>query len=71
MLQRRIMQALTDPAGHAHDQPVEIRADANAPEKIITLRVQFPEEFQKVLAVCYRPNQLMKRSLESKRQLAA
>jgi hypothetical protein len=57
MLQQRIMQAMVDPSGHAHDEPLEIHADANAPQKIIALRAQFPPEFQKVLLVWYRPTQ--------------
>jgi hypothetical protein len=58
MLQQRIMQAMVDPAGHAHDEPMEIHADANSPEPITSVRIQFPEEFQKVLVVAYRPSQL-------------
>ena len=58
MLQQRIMQAMVDPAGHAHDEPLKIHADANSREEITAVRVQFPEEFQKVLVVSYRPNQL-------------
>jgi hypothetical protein len=57
MMQQRIMQAMVDPAGHAHDEPLEIHADANASQKIVGLRVQFPSEFQKVLLVWYRPTQ--------------
>src|SRR5579883_2999321 len=49
MLQQRIMQAMVDPAGHAHDEPLEIHADANSQEPIAAVRIQFPEEFQKVL----------------------
>jgi hypothetical protein len=57
MIQQRIMQAMVDPAGHAHDEPLEIHADANSPQKIVGLRVQFPAEFQQVLLVWYRPSQ--------------
>lgn len=57
-LQQRIMQAMVDPAGHAHDEPLEIHAEANSREEIMAVRVQFPEEFQKVLVVSYRPNQI-------------
>jgi hypothetical protein len=57
MMQQRIMQAMVDPAGHAHDEPLEIHADVNSTQKIIGLRVQFPAEFQKVLTVWYRPTQ--------------
>lgn len=58
MLQQRIMQAMVDPAGHAHEEPLEIRADGNSREEITEVRVQFPEEFRKVLVVSYRPKQL-------------
>lgn len=58
MMQQRMMAAMVDPNGHAHDEPLEIHADANASEKIIAIRVQFPEEFQKVLVVSYRPSQV-------------
>jgi len=58
MLQQRIMAAMVDPNGHAHDTPIEIRADANAPHEITAVMVKFPEEFQKVLVVSYHPNQV-------------
>ncbi len=58
MMQQRIMQAMVDPAGHAHDEPLEIRADANGAEKMGAVRVQFPEEFQRVLVVSYKPSQV-------------
>lgn len=57
MMQQRIMQAMVDPAGHAHDEPLEIHADANAAQKIVGLRMQFAPEFQQVLLVWYRPTQ--------------
>lgn len=58
VLQQRIMQALVDPNGHAHEEPLEIRAEAHAGAEILTARIQFPEEFQKVLVVAYQPTQL-------------
>ena len=58
MLQRRTMQALVDSNGHAHDEPLVIRAEVASPEPVTSVRVQFPEEFQKVLVVAYRPTQL-------------
>ena len=57
MMQQRIMQAMVDPAGHAHDQPLEIHAEAVAPQEVTAVRAQFPDEFQRVLVVAYRPNQ--------------
>ena len=58
LLQGRIMQAMIDPKSHGHQAQVEIHADANGQQEITAVRVQFPEEFQKVLVVAYRPNQL-------------
>lgn len=56
LLQRRIMQAMVDPTGHG--DPLEIHADAVARDEITTLKVQFPEEFQTVLVVSYKPSQV-------------
>ncbi len=58
LLQRRIMQSLVDPGGHFHEDPTEIHAEAVAVREIASLRVQFPEEFQRVLVVAYRPSQV-------------
>ncbi len=56
-MQQRIMQAMVDPAGHAHDQPLEIHAEAVSDKEITQIRVRFPDEFQRVLVVAYRPTQ--------------
>lgn len=53
-----MMQSLVDPNGHVHQDPLEIHADANAPEEIGGVKIQFPEEFQKVLVVAFRPTQV-------------
>jgi len=52
------MQATVDPAAHFHEPPVEIHADANSAQEITSVKVRFPEEFQKVLVVSFRPNQV-------------
>ena len=57
LLQKRVMQSIVDPAGHMHDEPMEIHAEASSPEPVTAIRVRFPEEFQKVLLVAYRPAQ--------------
>ena len=57
MLQQRVMQAMVAPSAHSHEAPVEVHFDANASQEITSVRVQFPEEFQKVLVVAYRPSQ--------------
>lgn len=57
MFRHRIMQLIADPSAHVHDEPLEVHADAVSAEAITAVRVQFPEEFQKVLVVAYRPNQ--------------
>jgi hypothetical protein len=58
MLQQRIMQATVDPGDHFHEAPFEIHADANSPHQITSVTMHFPDEFQKVLVVSYRPNQV-------------
>jgi hypothetical protein len=58
ILQQHIMQAMVDPAGHYHEPPIEIHADANSTQEITSLKVQLPEEFRKVLVVSFRPNQV-------------
>lgn len=55
LLQREVMQAMVD--GHAHQAPVEIRAEAVSGNEIKSLTVRLPREFQKVLVVSYRPSQ--------------
>jgi hypothetical protein len=57
MLQQRVMQAMVDPNVHAHEPPVEIRADAKAAQEIESVRIRFPKEWQKVLVVWFRPGQ--------------
>lgn len=58
LFQQRIMQAVVDPNGHTHEEPLEIHAEAVTQSEITSVRVQFPEEFRKVLVVAYRPAQL-------------
>lgn len=58
LLQQRVMQAIADPGGHTHEPPAEIHADGNAKAEVMSLRAKFPPEFQRVLVVSYRPNQL-------------
>ena len=57
-LQQRVMQAMVDPAAHAHLPPLEIHADANTNQEITSVKVQFPAEFQRVLVVAYKPTQV-------------
>ncbi len=58
LLQQRVMQAMVDPSGHSHEPPVEVHAEANAKQEVTSLKIQFPEEFRKVLVVAFRPTQL-------------
>lgn len=58
LLQQIVMQSVTDPTGHFHEEPTEIRADAVAAQEITAVRIRFAPEFQKVLVVAYRPTQL-------------
>jgi hypothetical protein len=56
MLQHQVMQAMVD--GHVHEPTVEIRADAVAAYAIGSIVAHFPQEFQRILVVSYRPNQV-------------
>ena len=58
MMQQYIMQAVVDPTGHAHFEPLEVHADANAREAITAVNIQFPQELRRVLVVSYRPSQV-------------
>lgn len=58
LLRHITMQAVLDPNGHFHEEPTEIYADAIAQQELVGIRVRFPQEFQKVLVVSYRPSQL-------------
>jgi hypothetical protein len=57
ILRQRVMRAMVDPNVHAHEPPVEVRAEAVATQEIAGARVQFPVEWQRVLLVWYRPSQ--------------
>ena len=67
MLQHQVMQAMID--GHVHEPPTEIVADAVAQYAISSVTVRFPDEFQKVLVVSYRPNQVWVESKGSSRSI--
>jgi len=58
MMQQYIMQAMVDPAGHAHFEPLEVHADGNSREAITAVNIQFPQELRRVLVVSYRPSQV-------------
>jgi hypothetical protein len=58
MMQQYLMQAMVDPAGHAHFEPLEVHADANSREAITAINIQFPQELRRVLVVSYRPSQV-------------
>lgn len=57
ILRQRVMRAMVDPNVHAHEPPVEVRAEAVAAQEIGGARIQFPAEWQRVLLVWYRPSQ--------------
>lgn len=56
-LQRQAAATIIDPMDHAHEPPVEIRADAVAPAAVGALRVRFPAAFQRVMLVWYSARQ--------------
>jgi hypothetical protein len=58
MIREQAMQAIINAASHAHEQPMEIRADVSSGQEIQSVSIQFPDEFQKVLVVSYRPSQV-------------
>ena len=57
LLRRQLMQAMADPANHAHAAPSEIRAEAKLSRAATSVFLRLPAEFQKVLVVSYKPNQ--------------
>jgi ribosomal protein RSM22 (predicted rRNA methylase) len=57
LLQQRVMQAVVDPNNFGHDQPLEIHAEGVSTREITSVQIQFPEEFQRVLVVAYKPTQ--------------
>ena len=58
LLQQRVMRAMVDPNSHSHETPTEVRAEAIAKQEVTSVKIQFPEEFHKVLVVAFRPTQL-------------
>ncbi len=57
LLRQQAMAAIAAPSDHAHEEPLEIRAEGVAAQPITTATVRFPLEFQRVLVVSYKPNQ--------------
>ena len=58
LLQERLMQGLVAPAGHGHDEPMEIRAESTALRSVSEARLTLPKAFGRVLVVWYRPRQV-------------
>lgn len=66
LLRELAMQMLVAAGEHAHDAPLEIRAEFSvpksetsvAPSSPPSLRMKFPAAFRRVLVVSYRPNQV-------------
>jgi hypothetical protein len=69
-LQHRVMQAIVAPGEHPAEEPLEIHADALANQQVQSVRVSFPPEFQKVLVVAYRPEQVWVVGKELSRDIA-
>jgi len=57
-LQNLAAQLLVAPKQPPHDDPAEVHGDLVMARKINGLRVKFPQEFDGVLAVSYRPKQV-------------
>lgn len=58
MVQQAAMRAAVAPQDHVTEPQLEVRAEAVASKPLQALRVRFPREFQRVLVVSYRPNQV-------------
>jgi hypothetical protein len=58
LLREQTMQALVAPGEHGHETPTEIRAEAVAATPVTSVTMRFPAEFQRVLVVSYKPNQV-------------
>ncbi len=64
LLREHAMQMLVSAGEHAHDAPLEIRAEFSMPKPDMSagpsssVRVTFPAAFRRVLVVSYRPNQV-------------
>ena len=59
--QRAMQTVVAAPAHgheHGHESIAEVRAEAHLQQETDSLRVQFPPEFEKVMVVSYRPNQV-------------
>lgn len=56
-MQHQMMRAIVDPGNHTHEDPLEVKAEGVAAREIGGVKVQFPEEFDKVLVVAYKPSQ--------------
>jgi|APCry1669188879_1035177.scaffolds.fasta_scaffold02401_3 hypothetical protein len=51
-------QLLIAPTQPPHDDPVEVRGDLVMTQRLDSVRVKFPREFDRVLVVSYRPSQV-------------
>ena len=58
-LRERAMRAVVGgpEAGHLHEPPLEIHAEASAAQPLAAVRTRLPREFGPVLLVSYRPHQ--------------
>ena len=57
-LRERAMQTVVAPGAHPHTTPVEVVAEATVAQAISAVTVRLPKEFQPVLLVSYRPQQV-------------
>lgn len=57
-LRERAMQLLVAPVEHTHEPPMEIQVQAIAATPITSVTMHFPPDFQRVLVVSYKPNQV-------------
>lgn len=57
-IREQAMQLMVDPTAHINHSISEIHTDMVATQKIESVNIQFPHEFDKVLVVSYQPNQV-------------
>lgn len=58
LLREQAMRATAEPGGrHTHEEPLEVRAEATAPQDLSAVTIRMPGAFQNVLIVSYRPAQ--------------
>jgi hypothetical protein len=56
-LRESIMHAVVSPGQHIHEPPVEVRAQIQSDERLLSLRVEMPESLRPITLIATRPRQ--------------